>query len=74
MALLLGLFSAFYFLVHFTQDSGAREEVMRGPDRELRCRLAVRAAYLQRHVPEGPERSVAEPAARALKRLLSRFD
>jgi hypothetical protein len=58
VALLLGLFSAFQFLVQFTQDDDLRKNVMAGPDNELKQRFAVRAAYLDRCVePAAPRPS-----------------
>ena len=52
VALLLGAFSAFYFLVHFTHEKELREKVMHKPDAALRRRLAVRATYLDMYAPD----------------------
>jgi hypothetical protein len=45
VAVLLGLFSAFYFLVQFTTDDDLRDKVLSIPDAALKRRFAVRAAY-----------------------------
>ena len=64
---LLGLFSAFYFLVTFTTDDDLRDKVLKTPDTALKRRFAVRAAYLVRFncVPEERD-SRARKAARVV--------
>jgi hypothetical protein len=56
VSLLLGLFSGFHFVVQFTHDADLRAQVMAGPDRELRRKLAVRLAYADHWPPEPRER------------------
>jgi hypothetical protein len=67
VAMLLGLFSAFYFLVTFTTDDDLRDKVLKTPDTALKRRFAVRAAYLEQFNCLHEERgSRARGAARVL--------
>ena len=67
VAMLLGLFSAFYFLVTFTTDDDLRDKVLKTPDAALKRRFAVRAAYLEQFNCLHEEReSRARGAARVL--------
>jgi hypothetical protein len=71
VAVLLGLFSGFYFLVQFTTDDDLRGKVLRTPDTALKSRFAVRAAYIEHFELRPVQRGRwARDAAKALARKL----